>query len=63
MKLCLFCRKCSFEEGYNYSEYTYADKEISCGHHPCYNAPFNTQEDFIVWAKQAESCSKYEPAL
>lgn len=63
MKLCICCKNCYFLEGYAYSEYTYADKNISCVKNiNSENAPFDSQEAFFNWNSFAEKCTKYIPA-
>lgn len=62
MKLCVICKHCNFEEGYCYSEMTYADSSITCYKHPKHEASFSSQEDFFTWNAHANICPHYEPA-
>lgn len=62
MKLCVTCRNCNFNEGYHYSDMTYADTSIDCGFHTTWQAPFESREKFLAWNEFAETCQKYEAA-
>lgn len=66
IKLCVFCKHCQFEEGYDYSEETQADPSIECfagetakhlARDRC--APFSKRE-FNIWNSVAESCPLFE---
>lgn len=66
IRLCLFCKKCQFNEGYHYSDYTHEDPSVVCyADDRAVNgrsryAP-SDKSGFQKWNRAAEACPFYEP--